>query len=78
MEAPKWDDAIYLDAETAALLFAEAEQVVDFPAPETDVLDYPDIHQLFLHYDDLYFGGKLKSVEVKWSARMTLFVPLLL
>lgn len=33
---------------------------------------FPDIHKLFLIFDELYFYGKLKSVEVKWSNRMTL------
>lgn len=31
----------------------------------------PDIHVLFLEFDDRFFGSKLKSVVVKWSPRMT-------
>lgn len=32
----------------------------------------PDIRQLFLQFNDVYFKGLLGSVEVKWSPRMTL------
>jgi len=34
----------------------------------------PDIHRLFVEYDDLFFGGKLvaSGVAVAWSNRMTL------
>ncbi|XP_040061383.1 DNA-dependent metalloprotease SPRTN [Ixodes scapularis] len=32
----------------------------------------PDIHGLFLEFNDAYFWGKLLGVEVKWSSRMTL------
>lgn len=32
----------------------------------------PDIRQLFLQFNDVYFKGRLGSVEVKWSPRMTL------
>lgn len=31
----------------------------------------PDIHVLFLQFDERFFDGKLKSVVVKWSPRMT-------
>ncbi|KAI8089700.1 SprT-like family-domain-containing protein [Halteromyces radiatus] len=31
----------------------------------------PDLHGLFLAFNDLYFSGKLGMVEVKWSKRMT-------
>ncbi|CAG8687561.1 22406_t:CDS:2 [Dentiscutata erythropus] len=33
---------------------------------------YPDIHGLFIAFDQQYFWGCLKSVEVKWSTKMTL------
>lgn len=33
----------------------------------------PDIHVLFLEFDDRFFGSKLKSVVVKWSPRMTVY-----
>lgn len=32
----------------------------------------PDIRQLFLQFNDVYFKGLLASVEVRWSPRMTL------
>eukprot|EP00117_Sycon_ciliatum_P034282 scpid71314/ scgid3344/ Zinc finger RAD18 domain-containing protein C1orf124 homolog len=32
----------------------------------------PDARQLFMMYNDRYFGGKLAGVEVRWSPRMTL------
>lgn len=31
----------------------------------------PDIHVLFLQFNDRFFNGKLASVVVKWSPRMT-------
>lgn len=34
----------------------------------------PDIHSLFLYYNDLYFQSRLSGVEIKWSKRMTLYV----
>ena len=33
----------------------------------------PDIHVLFLQFDERFFDGKLKSVELKWSSRMTVY-----
>ena len=33
---------------------------------------FPDLHSTFLLYDELYFEGALKGVEVRWSQRMTL------
>lgn len=33
----------------------------------------PDIHALFVHYNDLYFDGHLGACSVEWStSRMTL------
>ncbi|CAN8003194.1 unnamed protein product [Ixodes hexagonus] len=32
----------------------------------------PDIHGLFLEFNDAFFWGKLLGIEVKWSSRMTL------
>uniref|UniRef100_A0A0N5AJF9 SprT-like domain-containing protein n=1 Tax=Syphacia muris TaxID=451379 RepID=A0A0N5AJF9_9BILA len=47
----------------------EKSSLVD-PALET--LDpTPDIHSLFLLYNDMFFGGVLGGCEVKWSPRMT-------
>ncbi|XP_049831889.1 DNA-dependent metalloprotease SPRTN-like isoform X1 [Schistocerca gregaria] len=31
----------------------------------------PDIHALFLQFNDRFFRGRLAAVEVKWSSRMT-------
>jgi hypothetical protein len=31
----------------------------------------PDLHSLFLAFDQLYFQGRLAAVEVRWSPRMT-------
>ncbi|XP_071455028.1 DNA-dependent metalloprotease dvc-1 [Hetaerina americana] len=40
--------------------------------PKLEYIDpNPDIHALFLHFDNLFFWKKLRSVEVKWSPRMT-------
>ena len=49
---------------------AQALSVVDPSWETTD--PNPDVHALFLQYNDQYFGGKLAGVEVKWSPRMTL------
>ncbi|XP_041043069.1 DNA-dependent metalloprotease SPRTN [Carcharodon carcharias] len=32
----------------------------------------PDLHGLFLQFNELYFWGRLAGVEVRWSPRMTL------
>lgn len=32
----------------------------------------PNIHDLFLQFNDAYFDGRLAGVEVKWSPKMTL------
>lgn len=41
--------------------------------PEWEVLDpNPQLHALFLAFNDQYFYGRLAGVEVKWSPRMTL------
>lgn len=31
----------------------------------------PDLHQSFLHFNELYFESKLSGCEVRWSERMT-------
>ena len=31
----------------------------------------PDLHSLFLAFDQMYFEGRLASVEVRWSNKMT-------
>ena len=35
----------------------------------------PDIQALFVLFNDRFFWGQLEAVEVKWSMRMTLWVP---
>jgi len=41
--------------------------------PKWEVLDpNPQLHALFLAFNDQYFYGRLAGVEVKWSPRMTL------
>ncbi|XP_078069474.1 DNA-dependent metalloprotease SPRTN [Mustelus asterias] len=49
------------------------------PAPasvvdeEWELIDpNPDLHSLFLQFNELYFWGRLAGVEVRWSPRMTL------
>ena len=42
-------------------------------APEWEDIDpTPDLHALFLQYNERFFWGKLAGCEVKWSPRMTL------
>ncbi|XP_056404065.1 DNA-dependent metalloprotease SPRTN [Hyla sarda] len=41
--------------------------------PSWELLDpSPNIHELFLQFNAMFFWGKLVGVEVKWSHRMTL------
>ncbi|KAG9474287.1 hypothetical protein GDO78_004540 [Eleutherodactylus coqui] len=41
--------------------------------PSWELLDpNPNIHELFLQFNEMFFWGKLQGVEVKWSPRMTL------
>ena len=40
--------------------------------PSWELIDpIPDVRQLFLQFNDVYFGGQVAGVEVKWSPRMT-------
>ncbi|KAH8741914.1 hypothetical protein FG386_003041 [Cryptosporidium ryanae] len=39
---------------------------------EEEFEEFPDIHDVLLQYNDLYFYGSLGSVVIKWSKRMTL------
>ena len=42
-------------------------------APEWEDIDpTPDLHALFLEYNERFFWGRLAGCEVKWSPRMTL------
>ncbi|KAJ1649860.1 hypothetical protein IWQ61_009183, partial [Dispira simplex] len=40
----------------------------------SDLVDFeiPDVYALFQDFNRRYFGGKLGSVEVKWSYKMRL------
>ena len=41
--------------------------------PQWELLDpNPDVRALFIEFNGKYFFGKLDSVEVRWSPRMTL------
>ncbi|XP_072265533.1 DNA-dependent metalloprotease SPRTN [Pyxicephalus adspersus] len=41
--------------------------------PSWELLDpNPDIHALFLQFNQMFFWGKLAGVEVRWSPKMTL------
>ncbi|VDM54873.1 unnamed protein product [Angiostrongylus costaricensis] len=43
----------------------------DLANPELELTDpCPDIHDLFLNFNDLFFEGTLAGCEVKWSPRM--------
>lgn len=47
----------------------KTESLVD---PQWEFIDpTPDIHVLFLQFNDRFFWGKLHTVEVRWSPRMT-------
>ncbi|WKY10573.1 hypothetical protein Q1695_002717 [Nippostrongylus brasiliensis] len=44
---------------------------IDLANPELELLDpCPDIHLLFIDFNDRFFEGVLASCEVKWSPRM--------
>ncbi|KAI9146585.1 SprT-like family-domain-containing protein [Paraphysoderma sedebokerense] len=70
------DDAMRReDEELARRLATEEEmQFCIMSASSSSTTDYAefDLHSLFLHYNDLYFGGKLSGCEVRWSSKMTL------
>ena len=37
-----------------------------------DGVEHPDPHDLFVHYNQLYFDGQLGAASVEWSSkRMT-------
>ena len=39
---------------------------------EEDLAEFPNVYDLLLVYDSSFFEGRLGSVELKWSKRMTL------
>ena len=43
---------------------------------QEDFLEPPNIHDLFVHYSDLYFENCLGACSVEWSVgRMTRYMP---
>ncbi|KAI8374324.1 SprT-like family-domain-containing protein [Radiomyces spectabilis] len=65
------------ELDAALAQFLQDEENAASPVTETSsnhqVYDpNPDLHELFLAFNQLYFDGKLDMVEVKWSQRMTL------
>lgn len=57
-------------------IFLKGKECAKFPLSivdeEWEYIDpTPDIHALFIQFDDRFFWGKLRSVEIKWSSRMT-------
>ncbi|KAI9485780.1 MAG: SprT-like family-domain-containing protein [Benjaminiella poitrasii] len=60
------------DFELAKTLQNSESSSVEFNQTD-DVLDetIPDLHELFMLFNALYFDHKLDMVEVKWSNRMT-------
>lgn len=70
------------DSEAVKLIAAHDPPILRAPAEANRIVDghweltdpNPDIHQLFMDYDSMFFGGKLiaSGVAVDWSKRMTL------
>ncbi|KAG8566515.1 hypothetical protein GDO81_013278 [Engystomops pustulosus] len=64
------EDAGHGVVEKAATAHPPLMAVVD---PSWELLDpNPNVHELFLQFNAMFFWGKLAGVEVKWSHRMTL------
>ena len=54
------------------LKHSDKENTLSIIAPEWEDLDpTPDLHALFIQYNDRFFWGRLSGCEVKWSPRMT-------
>jgi hypothetical protein len=48
---------------------------MDFEVPPAllEEFEFPDVHAMFVYYNELYFEGKLGACSVEWSTnRMTL------
>ena len=60
----------YAASSSSKLASATPVSVVDDSWELIDPI--PDVRQLFLQFNDVYFNGLLASVEVRWSPRMTL------
>ena len=51
----------------------ENSKAMSIIAPEWEDVDpTPDLHALFVQYNERFFWGKLSGCEVRWSPRMTL------
>lgn len=48
----------------------DANKLADFYCANGDV--FPNLHELFVQYDQTYFRSSLGFAEVKWSEKMTL------
>ncbi|XP_063773845.1 DNA-dependent metalloprotease SPRTN [Pseudophryne corroboree] len=65
--------SVYWQPERPATEAAASPGVMSVVDPSWELLDpSPDIHALFLQFNDTFFWGKLNGVEVRWSPRMTL------
>lgn len=52
---------------------AQPERPLSIVDESWEMLDpSPDVRAMFLEFNDVFFGGRLIGVEVKWSPRMTL------
>ncbi|KAG9287951.1 hypothetical protein G9A89_017546 [Geosiphon pyriformis] len=66
------------DAESLALAVLLQNEEYTAPSETTEYADNglidpnPDLHSLFLAFNDQFFWGKLACVEVRWSTKMTL------
>lgn len=62
----------FLPAESRTPSKIRPSEPTSLVAPEWEDVDpTPDLHALFLAYNDKFFWGRLLSCEVKWSPRMT-------
>ncbi|CAL8314520.1 unnamed protein product [Lota lota] len=52
---------------------SQVERPMSIVDESWEILDpSPDVRAMFLEFNDMFFGGQLSGVEVKWSPRMTL------
>ena len=53
--------------------FSKSKEKLSLVDPELDLIDpNPDLHSLFLQFNNEFFWSRLNVCEVKWSPRMTL------
>lgn len=50
-----------------------AQSLADKKGVDKSILDeeLPDVHSLFVYFNETYFNNQLSMVEVKWSTKMT-------